>query len=84
VELEKVRKKGYAVTKGQRTLGTVGLAAPIWGSNGRPVGGLVINLPEQRFDSSKESVLGKLLIQHARRVTLQIGGSLGDGAVQSA
>ena len=75
--LEEVRKRGYAITRGQRTPGTVGLAAPIWGSNGRPMGGLVINIPEQRFDSSGEPALAKLLTDHGHRITVQLGGSVG-------
>jgi DNA-binding IclR family transcriptional regulator len=72
-ELEKIRRRGYALTFGQRNAGAVGMGAPIRESNGQVIGALVVSLPEQRFDPSAESWLAKLLIEHAGRITEQLG-----------
>jgi IclR family acetate operon transcriptional repressor len=73
-ELERIRGQGYACTHGQRIPGAVGLAAPIWGPDGRVVGDLVLTIPEHRFEPQSEGRLGQLLGRHADRLTTAVGG----------
>lgn len=73
-ELARIRAQGYACTHSQRTAGAVGVAAPLWGPNGRVIGDLVITIPEQRFDAREEPRLADLLRRHADCITGQIGG----------
>lgn len=73
-ELTRIRARGYACTRSQRTVGAVGIAAPLWGPSSRVIGDLVITIPEQRFDAREEPRLADLLRQHADCITQQIGG----------
>ena len=73
-ELVKVRRRGYAFSRGQRTKGAVAIAAPIWGPNGRVLGELNLSLPEPRFDESMTPAYAKLVIKHAQRITENLGG----------
>jgi DNA-binding IclR family transcriptional regulator len=75
-ELHKIRERGYAITRGQRTPDAVGLAAPIFGSNGEVVGDICLTLPESRFDSSSEDRIAELLKACANEVTKAIGGQV--------
>jgi DNA-binding IclR family transcriptional regulator len=73
-ELAKVRRRGYALSRGQRTKGAVAIAAPIWGPNGYIVGELNLSVPEPRFDESMTAAYAKLVITHAQRITANLGG----------
>jgi IclR family acetate operon transcriptional repressor len=77
-ELARVREHGYACTHGQRIPGAVGLAAPIWGPDGRVAGDLILTIPDHRFDSRWESRLAGLLVEHAGRMTVEVGGHVPD------
>ena len=73
-ELAKVRPRGYALSRGQRTKGAVAIAAPIWGPNGTILGELNLSVPEPRFDESMTAAFAKLVITHAQRITANLGG----------
>ena len=75
-ELQKIRERGYAITFGQRTVGAVGLAAPVFNRNGEVVGDICLTIPESRFDSSSEGRIAELLKACAAEVTRAIGGQL--------
>jgi DNA-binding IclR family transcriptional regulator len=75
-ELQKIRERGYAITRGQRTPDAVGLAAPIFGSNGEVVGDICLTLPESRFDPNSEGRIAELLKACANEVTKAIGGQV--------
>jgi DNA-binding IclR family transcriptional regulator len=73
-ELAKVRRRGYALSRGQRTKGAVAIAAPIWGPNEHIVGELNLSVPEPRFDESMTPAFATLVITHAQRITENLGG----------
>ena len=75
-ELEKIRRRGYAITFGQRTPGAVGLAAPVFGSSGEVIGDICLTIPESRFEPESESRIGSMLKACARDVTETIGGQV--------
>lgn len=83
-ELARVRQRGYALARGQRNLGTVGLAAPIWGPDGRVIGSLILAMPESRFDRRAEKRLAELVVRHARQLTERIGGRVEPPGVGAA
>jgi DNA-binding IclR family transcriptional regulator len=74
IELQKIRSRGAATSRGHRVPGAVGLAAPIFGPNGQVVGDVCLTIPEQRFDESAEDQILDLLLACARSVTEEIGG----------
>jgi DNA-binding IclR family transcriptional regulator len=75
-ELKKIRKRGYAITHGQRTPGAVGLGAPIFNSDGEVVGDICLTVPESRFDVGSQDRIAQLLKACADEVTKAIGGRI--------
>lgn len=75
-ELQKIRERGYAITRGQRTPDAVGLGAPVFGSNGEVIGDICLTLPESRFDPASEKRIAELLMACADAVTTAIGGQV--------
>ena len=74
MELQKIRSRGAATSRGHRVPGAVGLAAPIFGPNGRVVGDVCLTIPEQRFEERAEDQIIDLLQACARSITEEIGG----------
>lgn len=74
--LEEVRHKGYSFTRGQRIVGAVGLAGPIFGGNGDVVGDISMSIPEQRFDPASEQWLASQLLECCAAITREIGGKV--------
>lgn len=72
-ELGEIKQRGYAITKGQRTLGAVGLAAPVFKGAGTVVGALCITMPEMRFLESEEVKLAHVLVEQASGLSATLG-----------
>ena len=73
-ELESIQARGYACTAGRRIPGAVGIAAPIRAPRGQVTGCLALTIPAQRFEPSREAVLGRLILEHANQITESLGG----------
>lgn len=73
-EIEKIRRNGWAFTRGQRIAGAVGLAAPVFGSSGEVLGDICLTIPEQRFDRAGKDHLIKQLRACAWSITAEMGG----------
>jgi IclR family acetate operon transcriptional repressor len=71
--LDEVRKRGYSVSRGERVLGGVGVAAPILAGDGRLLGVIGVGLPEQRYRASDEPRLAKRVIAAADAVARAAG-----------
>ncbi|GAC1548710.1 MAG: IclR family transcriptional regulator [Beijerinckiaceae bacterium] len=74
LQLQKIREQGCALTRGQRIPGAVGLAAPIFSSDGEVVGDVCLTIPDQRFDPASEAKLLDLLMNCTSCITEEIGG----------
>jgi IclR family acetate operon transcriptional repressor len=72
-ELHRIREHGYARSIGQRIPGAVGVAAPIFGPEGRVIGDLWLTIPESRFQPGAETELADLVIDYAQRVSERLG-----------
>jgi len=72
-ELARIRARGYAFSRGERNIGAVGIAAPIWYPNGRVTSDLVLSIPEPRFDMSMVPALARAVIKHAQRIMKKLG-----------
>lgn len=70
--LAAVRKRGYAITRGQKIAGAVGLSAPVFGPGG-VVAALCITVPDTRFEDAMEARLAALLTQQAARFSAALG-----------
>jgi DNA-binding IclR family transcriptional regulator len=78
MEMQTIRARGAAISRGHRVQGAVGLAAPIFGPSGKVVGDVCLTIPEQRFDERAEEQILDLLLACARSVTEEIGGRVVD------
>jgi IclR family acetate operon transcriptional repressor len=74
-DLATIRRQGYAFSLGQRIVGAVGLAAPIFSSNGKVLGDICLTIPEQRFDKSSKTKLIDKLLGTANTVTERLRGT---------
>ena len=72
-DLTVIKERGYALSKGQRTPGAVGLAAPVFKGAGVVVGSLCITLPETRFVESKELKLAHVLVEQTSKLSATLG-----------
>ncbi len=72
-DLQDVRAKGYAVSKGERTVGAVGIGCPILGRDGAAVGGIMMTIPEYRYRRSMERDIAAAIHDGARWISRQLG-----------
>lgn len=72
--MAEIRARGYAITRGQRAPGAVGIAAPIWTEIRTVMGNVMVTVPEQRFDPSLEPQLAAAVLRAAAEMTRLIGG----------
>jgi len=78
-ELSEIKLRGYAISRGQRIAGAVGLAAPVFKAGGEIVGALCITLPEVRFLESEGTKLTNVLVDQAAKLSSALGyGSSAD------
>src|SRR4051812_2470414 len=69
-ELDGVRERGYAVEREEAVLGEVGVAAPIFGRLGTPVGGIGIAGPADRLSGkARESSVATAVGEAARAIS---------------
>lgn len=72
-ELEKVRKRGYAVDNEELSLGIRCVGAPIRNMNGRVFASISVSGPARRITRNKVAALGQLVIQYANAISAQLG-----------
>lgn len=72
-ELQAARLRGYAESKGQRTVGIYALAAPIFDHTQQVVGALGASVPEVRMDAERAQQIGGRI----REVAWQLSTALG-------
>lgn len=72
-DLESVRKKGYAVSLGDRSPHIGSISAPIRDRTGEVIAALCIVAPTLRIDFTKIDQLAKLLLKSANAISTQIG-----------
>ena len=73
-ELARVRKQGYAFSRGQYALGAVGIGAPVWGADGRVIGCVHLTTPEGRFKAGTKARYVGLVMKCAAQVTKAVLG----------
>lgn len=67
--LERIREQGFAMTKGRRVPGAVGVAAPVFGADGRVVGDVILTAPAERVDEHGEVALVDAVVVAASAMT---------------
>ncbi|NKC31254.1 IclR family transcriptional regulator [Falsiroseomonas selenitidurans] len=71
--LARIRARGYAITRGEQTLGAVGMAAPVFGASRQVVADLCLTLPQARFAARDEARFGQVLTARAAALSRLLG-----------
>ena len=74
VSMAEVRRKGYAVSQGERDQWSAGVGAPIFDAYGHVTGALSICAPIARLEPRNCDLYGELVSEAARAVTEAMGG----------
>jgi IclR family transcriptional regulator, KDG regulon repressor len=72
-ELEAIKKRGYAISEGERVEGVSCVAAPIFEPTGKLIGGITISGPINRFSEQKIKEYAKLLLRATRELSISMG-----------
>lgn len=76
--LSKIRETGYCYSGGEFDSNGIGIAVPVWDSNGVVVGGLAMNIPMFRVESSPLSEMILEMKQCAVKVSSALGADEGE------
>jgi DNA-binding IclR family transcriptional regulator len=71
--LGRMRRDGYGITHGHRTLYTVGIAAPFFDGEGNVAGSLGFLIPEFRWAPARQDAVVRALADAAARMSRQLG-----------
>jgi DNA-binding IclR family transcriptional regulator len=85
--LGQIRRRGYAVSHGERAIGVVAMSAPIFAADRQILAALSILGPESRLTDSVLAGLRPLLLEAAREITEQVAGHpvpAGSGSAEQA
>lgn len=72
-ELERIRRRGYAVNNGEWREGVVGIAAPIFGLARRPVAALSISGPVDRLRPASVRRYSPMVVAAAKAISESLG-----------
>src|SRR5690625_4362665 len=67
-DIQDIREKGYAFTKGERVAGSFAVSAPLFDEHGELIAGLTLAGPIQRLSEERENELIQLLTNAARKI----------------
>lgn len=73
-EMEKVRRRGYAVNRGEWRASVCGVAAPISDGNGHVIAAVGLSGPAARFKSQKIKAFAELVREAANEIAIGLGG----------
>ena len=74
-EFAAIREQGYALSKGQRTQGAVGMAAPVFKGHGKVIASLCVTMPATRFSEQREGKIAQVLLGESRKLSAALGSS---------
>jgi DNA-binding IclR family transcriptional regulator len=74
-ELQAIRAKGYAFSRGERLQGAVAIGAPIFEAGDQVFGSLVITVPEQRFRMADVETFARAVRRQAGVLSELLGGA---------
>jgi len=72
-ELEKIRKKGYAIDDEECEIGARCVAAPIWDYTGRVVAGISVSGPVSRMNIEKIEYVQTIIKEIASKASQKLG-----------
>lgn len=72
-DLQEIKEKGYAFTKGERVPGSFAVSAPLLNEQGKLMAGLTLAGPIQRLSKERENELIQLLTGSAKKISEYFG-----------
>ena len=75
VELAAIKKRGYAINRGERELEVAAIAAPIFNHDNAVNSALAVVGPVQRFSDGRIAEISKELLAATRRISVLLGAS---------
>jgi DNA-binding IclR family transcriptional regulator len=72
-EIDEIRAQGYCVSASQRIPGAAGVSAPVFGSDGKILGVIVLAFPESRLPNYDPHDLGRQVAAAARQTSERLG-----------
>ena len=72
-QLEEIRIKGFAYTRGERFPNTASVAVPVFGSEREVVGSMAVIGPSERLTPARLKEIAPVLLKEARLMTEQLG-----------
>ena len=72
-DLAEIRNKGFAISRGQRIPGAVGIGAPIFGVEGSVIGSVSATMPAAELKAAKERSIGLLVREKAAELSRRLG-----------
>lgn len=73
--MDEIRARGYAISRGEKISGAVGMGAPVYGTEDRVIGALCMTIPEMRFDPRAEPLLAEILKKQAESFSARFTGN---------
>lgn len=61
VQLESIKNQGFSLEEEEFSIGVCGIAAPIMGPIGRPIGAFGLSLPKERYLLMKDKLIDKVV-----------------------
>jgi DNA-binding IclR family transcriptional regulator len=67
--LAEIRKQGYVITRQEVYIGSLGIAAPVFGRDGQVMGSVSLSGPIQRISEKRKSEIKDELVRTAKEIT---------------
>jgi DNA-binding IclR family transcriptional regulator len=74
-DLAEIRRRGFAVSFGERVIGAAAVAAPIFGRDNQVVGAISVSGPLHRFTEETVRQYGPAVERAALQISIQLGAS---------
>jgi DNA-binding IclR family transcriptional regulator len=71
-ELERTRRRGWAVSKSELIQGAVAVAAPLFAADGKVIGSLVVFGPSVRIDAARQHQMVQLLLGQTKAISREL------------
>lgn len=74
-ELDEARTRGYATSKGQRTVGIYAIASPVFNHTQKVIGAIGVSVPEVRMTEERAERMGQRVRETAWRLSTTLGAT---------
>ncbi|WP_087972365.1 IclR family transcriptional regulator [Oceanobacillus rekensis] len=76
IEIQKIRKNGYSISRAEHFKDTMGFSFPIYDSNGNTIAALGVSIPLTDYSEEREKVILENIRMSAQNFSLELGYKL--------